>query len=393
MMDIARLRGGDKLSGGKVRGTLVPADLFLAADRMQKRMHVPHKNPKAAAVGSLCPVAARSTKVPNILPRPSDKKRLAGFSGSSSVDSPLANRSDRSKSSILEFTIRSAEKLIDPTLTSTSTSTSASASTSTFTTKPKPFVHPQYTGCRYDVAKPPYSYASLIAQALLASPDHRLTLNQIYAWIMERYPYYQSENSGWQNSIRHNLSLNSCFVRVAKDDKTFGKGSNWTLNEEELSLLKDGTFKRRKLGPSSGSIGKPRRKKTSEKAGPSSMSFEPIAPSITDWEPLDGRTSGPSSDCLMFEWDGVLLAAHPKLVNDAQVNGAYGGLKIEDLYRASSPGHDLGSAQKTNRAMSVDLLCPELAETCAAFNTWDMQRSVGDVRTDLTDPLEFLGRL
>ena len=49
--------------------------------------------------------------------------------------------------------------------------------------------YPQYTGCRYDTAKPPYSYASLIAQALLATPDRRLTLNQIYAWIASKYPY------------------------------------------------------------------------------------------------------------------------------------------------------------------------------------------------------------
>jgi hypothetical protein len=128
---------------------------------------------------------------------------------------------------------------------------------------------PQYTGCRYDVAKPPYSYASLIAQALLATPDRKLTLSQIYAWIMEKYPYYQSENSGWQNSIRHNLSLNSCCVKLAKADRDQmsrlgsiggGKGAYWTINEAELGLLNNGTFKRRKLTGVDG-IGKSRRKR------------------------------------------------------------------------------------------------------------------------------------
>lgn len=63
------------------------------------------------------------------------------------------------------------------------------------------FSHPQYTGCRYDKDKPAYSYASLIAQAILDAPERKLTLNQIYAWIMDKYPYYRSQNSGWQVAI------------------------------------------------------------------------------------------------------------------------------------------------------------------------------------------------
>ncbi|CAO3644353.1 unnamed protein product [Cunninghamella blakesleeana] len=56
--------------------------------------------------------------------------------------------------------------------------------------------------------KPPYTYATLIAHAILSSTDGRLTLNQIYHWISEKYPYYTIGEGGWQNSIRHNLSLN-----------------------------------------------------------------------------------------------------------------------------------------------------------------------------------------
>ena len=115
----------------------------------------------------------------------------------------------------------------------------------------------RYTGCRNDRAKPPYSYASLIAQAILAAPEHKLTLGEIYQWIMQRYPYYQSQNSGWQNSIRHNLSLNRCFIKLDKASsggsppavvvETPGKGSYWTIDESLMGELNDsGLFKRRK---------------------------------------------------------------------------------------------------------------------------------------------------
>lgn len=46
--------------------------------------------------------------------------------------------------------------------------------------------------------KPPYSYATLIAHAILSSPDAKLTLSDIYRWISEKYPYYALGSHGWQ---------------------------------------------------------------------------------------------------------------------------------------------------------------------------------------------------
>ncbi|PHZ11621.1 fork head transcription factor, partial [Rhizopus microsporus ATCC 52813] len=79
--------------------------------------------------------------------------------------------------------------------------------------------------------KPPYSYATLIKYAIERSPGNKLTLSQIYQWVIDHYPYYASAGSGWKNSIRHNLSLNKSFVRVPRPVNEPGKGSYWTVDQ------------------------------------------------------------------------------------------------------------------------------------------------------------------
>ncbi|KAJ5105838.1 hypothetical protein NUU61_003185 [Penicillium alfredii] len=80
--------------------------------------------------------------------------------------------------------------------------------------------------------KPPYSYATLIAQAIFSSEEEKLTLNSIYNWIMERYAFYRHSQSGWQNSIRHNLSLNKAFQKVPRRTDEPGKGMKWQIAPE-----------------------------------------------------------------------------------------------------------------------------------------------------------------
>ncbi|VDN09570.1 unnamed protein product [Dibothriocephalus latus] len=63
------------------------------------------------------------------------------------------------------------------------------------------------------VAKPPFSFAQLIAQALMSQPSRRLTLAGIYNFISQTYPYYRLYDKGWQNSVRHNLSLSKYFLK------------------------------------------------------------------------------------------------------------------------------------------------------------------------------------
>ncbi|XP_074394090.1 forkhead box protein O3 [Zonotrichia albicollis] len=79
------------------------------------------------------------------------------------------------------------------------------------------------------------SYADLITRAIESSPEKRLTLSQIYDWMVRCVPYFKDKgdsnsSAGWKNSIRHNLSLHSRFVRVQNEGT--GKSSWWMINPD-----------------------------------------------------------------------------------------------------------------------------------------------------------------
>ncbi|XP_023699895.1 forkhead box Q2 [Paramormyrops kingsleyae] len=92
--------------------------------------------------------------------------------------------------------------------------------------------------------KPAHSYLALISMAILASKEKRLLLCDIYQWILEHYPYFKSKDKNWKNSVRHNLSLNECFVKAGRSDN--GKGHFWAIHPANLHDFSRGDFHRRR---------------------------------------------------------------------------------------------------------------------------------------------------
>ncbi|XP_044257030.1 forkhead box protein P1-like isoform X5 [Tribolium madens] len=93
--------------------------------------------------------------------------------------------------------------------------------------------------------RPPFTYASLIRQSIIESPDKQLTLNEIYNWFQNTFCYFRRNAATWKNAVRHNLSLHKCFMRVENV-----KGAVWTVDEVEF-------YKRRPQRCSSGPLTQP----------------------------------------------------------------------------------------------------------------------------------------
>ncbi|KAJ3368278.1 hypothetical protein GGF31_006509 [Allomyces arbusculus] len=93
--------------------------------------------------------------------------------------------------------------------------------------------------------RPPFPLATVIAHAIVSTPAKRATLAEIYAWMVETYPYYRTCTTNWKNTVRHTLSVNKGFVRLDKTIHHLGKGCYWTLDSVNGPPLLDRPSQRR----------------------------------------------------------------------------------------------------------------------------------------------------
>ena len=96
--------------------------------------------------------------------------------------------------------------------------------------------------------KPPYSYIALIVMAIQSSPQRRLTLSEIYSFLQQRFSFFRGSYMGWKNSVRHNLSLNECFIKLPKSMGRPGKGHYWAIDPSAELMFEEGSFRRRPRG-------------------------------------------------------------------------------------------------------------------------------------------------
>ncbi|XP_041063392.1 forkhead box L3 [Carcharodon carcharias] len=172
-----------------------------------------------------------------------------------------------------------------------------------------------YPPCSSDeekkMSRPAYSYIALIAMAIQQSPGNRVTLSGIYDFIITKFPYYRANQRAWQNSIRHNLSLNSCFVKVPRSGgNERGKGNFWTFAsgcESMLDLFENGNYRRRRRRRSVKRLPKYHSNRNEEPQSPESGAVD----NLPSGRPQDTSPLHKAESEIKFSIDYILSAPDP----------------------------------------------------------------------------------
>lgn len=169
--------------------------------------------------------------------------------------------------------------------------------------------------------RPSLTYIALIAKVILSSPSKKLNLASIYSAMGERFPYLRDRGPGWKNSVRHNLSVNDCFVKVDRCED--GRGHYWGVHQAHLKDFQRGNFrhyrrgrdrKERRTGNTGGDMAWMKSRCFSEsRSGPCVGTHCPLQ------EPQGHQLSPPWTwPCCQPQWVSVCWPPSPGWMNQAQ---------------------------------------------------------------------------
>ncbi|CAC5419389.1 unnamed protein product [Mytilus coruscus] len=92
-------------------------------------------------------------------------------------------------------------------------------------------------------SKPPCSFIAMISQAVLSKTNRKIVLKDIYQYIMNTFTFYNNKKKAWRNSVRHNLSINECFIKTGRSGN--GKGNFWSIHPAYIDNFIKGDYRLR----------------------------------------------------------------------------------------------------------------------------------------------------